>query len=335
MKKNNFYKVKDLKDLVKTAFLNSNVSKLNAEAVAEALVKAEIDGKYGHGLSRVTSYSAQAKVGKVDGHAEPKINQTLPSVLSIDASNGFAYPALKKLTDILPEIAISQGIAMGGVYRSHHFGVAGHIVETAADKGMISLLFGNTPSAIAPWKGNKALFGTNPIAFGAPTENGDHLIIDMAVSKVARGKILKASQNNEKIPFGWAVDKEGNETDDPNEAIQGTMLPFGDAKGSALALMIEILAAAITGANFAYQADSFLDTEGSPPNVGQLLIMINPAALGSKKIFFNKINDMIKSILAQKNTYLPGSKRSEMREKAYIEGLNVDDRLINQIKNIV
>ena len=154
-------------------------------------------------------------------------------------------------------------------------------------------------------------------------------------SKVARGKILKASQNNEKIPFGWAVDREGNETDDPNEAIQGTMLPFGDAKGSALALMIEILAAGITGANFAYQADSFLDADGDPPNVGQLLIMINPAALGSKKIFFNKINDMISSILAQKNTYLPGSRRSELREKAYIEGLSVDDKLMNQIKNIV
>ena len=113
------------------------------------------------------------------------------------------------------------------------------------------------------------------------------------------------------------------------------MLPFGDAKGSALALMIEILAAGITGANFAYQADSFLDADGDPPNVGQLLIMINPAALGSKKIFFNKINDMISSILAQKNTYLPGSRRSELREKAYIEGLSVDDKLMNQIKNIV
>ena len=89
MKKNNLFKIKDLKDLVETAFLNSNVSKLNAEIVAEALVKAEIDGKYGHGLSRVTSYSAQAKVGKVDGYAEPKINQKLPSVISIDASNDF------------------------------------------------------------------------------------------------------------------------------------------------------------------------------------------------------------------------------------------------------
>ena len=335
MKKNNLFTVKELRNLVKSAFINSNISNLNAEIVAEALVKAEIDGKYGHGLSRVESYSAQAKIGKVDGYAEPKINQTKPSVLAIDASNGFAYPAINKLTDMLPEIATSQGIAMGGVYKSHHFGVAGHIVEEAAHKGMISLLFGNTPSAIAPWKGNKALFGTNPIAFGAPTENGNHLIIDLAVSKVARGKILKASQNNQKIPFGWAVDKDGNDTDDPNEAINGTMLPFGDAKGSALALMIEILAAGITGANFAYEADSFLDVKGSPPNVGQLLIMINPEAIGPKNIFFKKINNMIECILNQENAYLPGSKRIQMRKKAFLEGINVDEKIINQIKKII
>ncbi len=207
MNKNNFFKVKDIEDLVKSAFLNSNVNKLNAEIVAKALVKAEVDGRYGHGLSRVKSYSDQSKVGKIDGYAVPKINQTLPSVLSIDASYGFAYPALKMLTDKLPKIAIEQGIAMGGVYRSHHFGVAGHIVEAAADKGMISLLFGNTPSAIAPWKGNKALFGTNPIAFGAPTENGDHLIIDMAVSKVAEAKFSKHHKTMRKFLLGGLLIK--------------------------------------------------------------------------------------------------------------------------------
>ena len=331
---NKFISVGELTQMVKSAFIRSNVKDLNAQIVADALVKAEIDGKFGHGISRVMSYAAQAKIGKVDGNAEPIVSHTKPGVLSVDASNGFAYPAIKMLTDMLPKIAHSQGIALGGVYRSHHFGVAGHIVEKTADMGMVSLLFGNTPSAIAPWKGNKALFGTNPLAFGAPTENGEHLIIDLAVSKVARGKILKASQENKKIPFGWAVDKNGNDTDDPKEALKGTMLPFGDAKGSAIALMIEILAAAITGANFAYEADSFLDANGNPPNVGQLLIIIDPESMGSKKRFFNKIGSMIENILVQKNTHLPGSNRFKLREKATKEGLNINNKILGEIEKI-
>ena len=331
---NNLISVVELTQRVKSAFVRSNVNDLNAQIVADALVKAEIDGKFGHGVSRVMSYAAQSKIGKVDGNAKPLVYQNKPGVLSVDASNGFAYPAIKMLTDFLPKIAHSQGIAVGGVYRSHHFGVAGHIVEKIADMGMVSLLFGNTPSAIAPWKGNKALFGTNPLAFGAPTENGKHLIIDLAVSKVARGKILKASQENKKIPLGWAVDKYGIDTDDPKEALKGTMLPFGDAKGSALALMIEILAAAITGSNFAYEADSFLDINGKPPNVGQLLIIIDPEAMGSKKRFFNKIGSMMESILAQDGTHLPGSNRFLLREKASKEGLNIDQKILGEIEKI-
>ena len=330
----NFISVDELTQRVKSAFVRSNVNDLNAQIVAHALVNAEIDGKFGHGVSRVMSYAAQSKIGKVDGNAMPLVSQNKPSVLSVDASNGFAYPAINMLTDMLPKIAHSQGIAMGGVYRSHHFGVAGHIVEKIADKEMVSLLFGNTPSAIAPWRGNKALFGTNPLAFGAPIENGEHLIIDLAVSKVARGKILKASQENKKIPFGWAVDNNGIDTDDPKEALKGTMLPIGDAKGSALALMIEILAAAITGANFAYEADSFLDTKGKPPNVGQILIIIDPEAMGSKKRFFNKIGSMIESILAQEGTHLPGSNRFVLREKAAKEGLNINQKILDEIEKI-
>ena len=331
---NKLISISELTQTIKSALVRSKVKDLNAQIVANALVKAEVDGKFGHGISRVMSYAAQAKIGKVDGNADPIVSHTKPGVLSVDASNGFAYPAIKMLTNMLPKIAHSQGIAMGGVYRSHHFGVAGHIVEKIAEMGMVSLLFGNTPSAIAPWKGKKPLFGTNPLAFGAPTENGQHLIIDLAVSKVARGKVLKASQENKKIPFGWAVDKNGIDTDDPKEALRGTMLPFGDAKGSAIALMIEILAAAITGANFAYEADSFLDANGNPPNVGQLLIIIDPESMGSKKRFFNKIGSMIESILVQKNTHLPGSNRFKLREKATKEGLNINNKILGEIEKI-
>ena len=145
---------------------------------------------------------------------------------------------------------------------------------------------------------------------------------------------MKASQNNEKIPIGWALDKEGKNTDRPEEALDGTMLPFGGAKGSALALMIELLSAAVTGANFAYEADSFLDSKGNPPNVGQLMIMISPDAINSRKNFLFRMEEMIKSILCQENVYLPGSSRFKLREKASKTGVLVSAKVMEEIKII-
>ena len=334
MKQKEKISINELTHLIKSAFINSKVSHLNAGIVANALVKAEIDGKFGHGVSRVVSYACQSKIGKVDGFAKPVEKKLKPSVISINACNGFAYPAMDKLLLTLPKLAKSQGIALGGVYKSHHFGVAGHIAETAAKNGMISIVLGNTPSAIAPWNGNKALFGTNPLAFGTPTENGDHLIIDLAVSEVARGKILNASLKNEKIPFGWAIDKEGKDTDNPHEALNGTMLPFGGAKGAAIALMIELLSSALVGANFAFEANSFLDANGNPPNVGQILIMIDPASFVTKLSYVSRVGEMMKAIRDQENTYIPGSNRFLLREKAKKEGLNVSSKIIKEITSL-
>src|SRR5690606_24030230 len=140
----------------------------NARSVAAALAQAEVDGQKGHGLSRVPSYAAQARAGKVDGHAVPEVRQPRPGSLLIDARHGFAYPALDSAIARLPELAQSCGIAAAGITRSHHFGVAGRTVERLADWGLVALVFGNTPHAMAAWGGRRPIFGTNPIAFAAP-----------------------------------------------------------------------------------------------------------------------------------------------------------------------
>ena len=323
--------INDLKEKIISALKVCNTSTQNAVSVAEALVNAEIDGKLGHGISRVKSYSAQAQSGKVNGHARPKLKKTKPSSLAIDACYGFAYPAFDALMEIQPTISKSQGVSIAAIFNSHHFGVAGHHVEKAAEAGQISILFGNTPSAIAPWNGNSPLFGTNPIAFGAPMPDGRHVVVDMAVSRVARGKILKASQLGEKIPLGWALDKDGNPTDDPNEALKGTMVPFGDEKGSALALMIELLAAALTGANFAFESESFFTAEGKPPGVGQLMIMIDPGCIQGFSNVVNRMSNLIKLIKDQPGTHIPGSGRFELRKKAKAYGVSVNKQNLEEI----
>jgi len=327
--------INELEHIISSALFASNTSHSNSIIVSKALVQAEIDGKLGHGISRVESYCLQAKSGKVNGNAVPKIKTLKPGVLAVDAKFGFAYPALEVVIKNLPTITDKQGIALAGVYNSNHFGVAGQFVEKAANAGKISIIFGNTPSAIAPWNGKTALFGTNPIAFGAPLASGEHLVIDMAVSKVARGKILKANQLGEKIPYGWALDKDGNPTDDPKEAMKGTMLPFGESKGSALALMIELLAAAITGANFAFEADSFFSAEGSPPAVGQMMIMIDPGSIHNEESVLRRISTVLMKMSNQENVYVPGSKRFSLRKKALENGLFVDKNTLDVIKNLI
>ena len=299
--------------LVFEALQQHQTSTENAKEVADALICAEIDGQSGHGLSRIPSYVQQLSSGKVDGNAKPAIVGSNGAVIRIDAKNGFAYPALSLAIKELVSCSKKYGIAVASISHSHHFGQAGRHVERLAESGLIGLMFGNTPKAIPPWGGSKALFGTNPIAFSSPRSKAPPLVVDLSLSKVARGKVMLANQKNERIPQGWAIDEQGNPTSDAKKALAGAMLPIGDAKGSALALMIEILSAALTDSNFGFEASSFFDSEGDSPGVGQLLIAIDPNFF-SGDVFSERVETIVSAILDQPSTRLPGNKRLEKRK---------------------
>jgi (2R)-3-sulfolactate dehydrogenase (NADP+) len=319
-------------DLVARALTRSRTSEPNARIVARALVAAEADGLKGHGLSRVPSYAAQAKAGKVDGSARPTLRRPRPGVFVVNAHNGFAYPALDLAVAALPEAAHLNGIAAAGIHHSHHCGAAGHPVERLAEQGLVAMLFANTPAAIAPWGGSRAIFGTNPIAFACPLPGQAPIVIDLSLSKVARGNILAAQKRGERIPEGWALDVDGNPTTDPEAALKGTMLPLGDAKGTALALMVELLAAGLTGAHFAADASSFLDAEGPPPGTGQLILALDPAAFGSGST--DRFAALAGAIESQPGARTPGHRRAALRRKATREGLTVLDAQIAEIEAI-
>ena len=303
----------------------------NARSVAKALVAAEAEGLKGHGLSRVPTYAAQAKVGKVEGFAKPTLEWRRPAVAAIDAQNGFAYPAIDLAVATLPRAARQNGIASAAVRRSHHCGAAGHPVERLAEVGLVALMFANTPAAIAPWGGAIGLFGTNPIAFACPLPARPPIVVDLSLSKVARGNILAAKQKGEAIPAGWALDAQGKPTTDPAAALAGTMLPLGDAKGTALALMVELLAAGLTGANFAAGASSFLDAEGPPPGTGQLLIAFDPSVFGGAGTL-EHFGVLAGAIETQPGARLPGARRRALRAKAERDGITISDALMAEIK---
>ena len=317
--------------LVAEALVRCRTSEKNALIVARALVAAEADGLKGHGLSRVPTYAAQAKVGKVNGFATATSTRPRPALLDVDAAHGFAYPALDHAVAELPAVAREQGVAAAAIRRSHHCGAAGHPVERLAEAGLLAILFANTPAAIAPWGGSVGVFGTNPIAFACPLPGRAPVVIDLSLSKVARGNILAAKQKGEPIPEGWALDADGEPTTDPDAALNGTMLPLGDAKGTALALMVELLAAGYTGANFAADASSFLDDRGPPPGTGQLILALDPEALGREGTLAHCAR-LAAAIEEQPAARLPGARRIALREKAAKSGLTVAEQAISDIQ---
>lgn len=318
--------------LARAALAACGASSAAAESTARALVAAEVDGQAGHGLSRVPSYALHLRCGKVRGDARPRVEPVASAVVRVDAEHGFAYPAIDAALDALIPATRSCGVAAAVLYRSHHFGQAGRHAERLAESGLIGLVLGNTPKAMALWGGRRPLLGTNPLAFAAPLPDGRApLVIDLALSVAARGKIVAAEQAGRPIPEGWALDAEGRPTTDPKAALAGTLLPIGGAKGGALALMVEILAAALTGSAWGWEASSFFDDRGGPPGVGQLLLACDPERL-SGGAYSARMAVLLAAVADEPEVRLPGERRLAARARAAASGLTVPRALYEQIR---
>ena len=192
--------ISDVEELAIAALCACGTSPQNAQSVAKALVSAEIDGQSGHGLNRISSYAAQTRNGKVNGHAIPTIEDLSSSALRVDGHLGFAYPAIDLAFEHLIPKSKENGVAIAVIHRSHHFGQAGAHVERLAYQGLIGLTLANTPKAMAFWGGKTSRLGTNPIAFSCPLGATEHpLVIDLALSVAARGKVLAAKKKGAEI----------------------------------------------------------------------------------------------------------------------------------------
>ncbi|MDE2229868.1 MAG: Ldh family oxidoreductase [Alphaproteobacteria bacterium] len=323
--------VNEAHDLAVRALKRAGTSGAAAAAVAEALVAAELDGIASHGLSRLPFYADQVESGKVNGKAEPAVDRPAPAIVRVDAGDGFAFPAIDAGFAHIDDAVRSAGVIALAISRSHHAGAFGYHVERLAHRGLIALGFGNTPAAIAPWGGKRALFGTNPIAFAAPRRTGAPLVLDLSLSVAARGKIMLAAQKGEPIPDGWALDGAGNPTTDAKAALAGTMVAIGGAKGAGLALMVEILAAALTASNFGFEASSFFDAKGPPPRVGQFFFVLDPARFGAET-YRSRIDVLIAAMSEEAGVRLPGARRQALRVRLEAEGIPISDALLSDLR---
>ncbi|MGX9935079.1 Ldh family oxidoreductase [Advenella kashmirensis] len=302
-----------------------------AETTAKALVFADAHGIATHGVSRVPSYALHLSSERADGGAEPQIVQEKPSALLVDARTGLAFPACELAITTAIEKAKKTGICIAGVTNSHHFGMAAYHLEPVAHAGLIGLAFSNSPSAITAWGGKRPLFGTNPIAAAFPREQAEPVVIDLSLSQVARGKVILAARDDKPIPDGWALDSEGRPTNDAKAALKGSMQAAGGVKGSMLALMVEVLCVALTGANFGYEADPLYDDTGNEPRLGQVFILIDPQALAGQQTYFNRLEDLIAAMLEDEGVRLPGARRHDLANTAQEKGITVPDSLLAQM----
>lgn len=322
----------ELTELVAEAFVRCGASQSMAQAAAEALVTADAQGLASHGLSRVPLYCAHLRNGRTDGQAVPRVIREKKAACLVDAACGMAYEACALAVREAVRRAREYGVGFAGVTNSNHSGAAGLHLRPVAEAAMVGLGFSNSPAAIAPWGGKTPVFGTNPIAAVFPRNGHPPLLIDLSLSEAARGKILMAKNQGKPIPEGWALDKEGRPTTDPNAALEGSMMPVGGVKGAMLALMVELLCAALTGAAMGFEADSFFVDEGNRPRIGQAFLAIDPEALAGRTVYLERIETLIARMLADPGVRLPGVRRLELEAKARREGFLVPDALYGQIR---
>jgi (2R)-3-sulfolactate dehydrogenase (NADP+) len=321
--------------LAKQALLKAGAREAMAEAAARHLVRAEEQGLPTHGMSRVPFYCSMLRNGRADGAARPSMAADKAAVCLIDNADGLPYESAAWAIEEAIQRARRNGIGFAGIRNSAHVGVLGiHLLKVAA-AGMVGVAFTNSPAAIPAWGGKKALFGTDPVAFAFPRPGAEPIVVDLALTTVTRGRIMVAMQKGEKIPEGWALDRHGKPTTDPKEAIeQGSLFPIGGTKGAMLALAFELVCAALTGAAIGPEADSFFSEAGNKPRIGQAFLAIDPGALAGRDKYFERVETVVRTMLADEGVRLPGARRFASEKRLQKEGIEVADELLAKIEKL-
>ncbi|MCL8342532.1 Ldh family oxidoreductase [Pseudomonas mosselii] len=324
----------ELRALLQSIFERHGCSAAVAAVLAHNCASAQRDGAHSHGVFRIPGYVSTLASGWVDGRAEPQVTDLAPAYLRVDAKGGFAQPALAAARPLLVEKARTAGIAVLAIHNSHHFAALWPDVEPFADEGLVALSVVNSMTCVVPHGARKPLFGTNPIAFAAPCAGHDPIVFDMATSAMAHGDVQIAARAGERLPPGMGVDAEGQPTTDPKAILEGgALLPFGGHKGSALSMMVELLAAALTGGNFSWEFDWSGHPGAKTPWTGQLIIVIDPSKAEGER-FALRSRELVEQMQAAGLTRMPGERRYREREVAGREGVALSEREWGELRGL-
>jgi delta1-piperideine-2-carboxylate reductase len=313
------------------------VSEDQARAIADTVTAAERDDCKSHGLFRLPGYVSSVRSGKVTPDAAPEVRELAPAIVQVDGKNGFAPLALQVGREPLVEKARRHGIAALAVTHIYHFAALWPEVEALAEQGLVAFAFTAAMSYVAPAGGRKPLYGTNPMAFAWPRANHPPLVFDQASSASARGEIQLHLRDGTPIPEGWALNADGHPTTDPAAALAGAQLPFGGYKGAAIALMIELLAGALIGEVFSFEASERDNQDGGPPIGGEFMMAIDPvrcAGHGDRQQQLAHAEQLFAKILAQEGTRLPSDRRYAARQRTPTEGITIPQALHDELQRL-
>ncbi|GAB2175538.1 Ldh family oxidoreductase [Dongia sp. agr-C8] len=324
---------KAARKLIFGALTGAGTKPANATYFTEAILDTELSGLEGHGFYWLQYYCAHVASGKVDGKARPAVKKLSPVAFRVDARRGFAHPAIEKGFARLIPAAKKFGIAGMAVHNSYNSATLGFHTGSLAKQGLVAFGFTNAMPVIAPVGGSKPVVGTNPLSFAVPGKPGKiAFLIDQSSSAVAWTAVKRASEEGRAIPPGWALDKYGKPTTDPNKGLEGSMAPSGGYKGFGQGLIVEVMCAALAGALRGPQMGSFMENDGKPIGCGQFFIALAPDGFSGGQ-FAKQVTALAKSITSQKGARLPNARREASQKRLAKEGLPLDKDLYERLKS--
>ena len=324
-----------LNDYCQKVMLARGVDAECAKAVADVLVDADLSGMSTHGVSRLSIYLERMEKGLVERGNKVKVEQEGPSSLAIDAGNSFGAMVTNFAIDRCIEKAKETGCCFATVKNSNHFVAAAFYAKKATSQGMIAFICANLTPKIAPFGSSEPYMGTDPVCIAVPSA-GEPVILDMALSTVALGKLILAQKLGKEIPLGWALDKDGKPTTDPAEGRKGSLLPIGGAKGSGMALMVEVLSGILSGAGTAPHLHDLYSFE-APQGVGHFLGVIDVAHFIDVDEFRRGVSAMSAEIKALKKAdgfdeiLMPGERELRFTAERKVNGIDLPDEVYNEL----
>lgn len=297
-----------------------------AAILARNCASCERDGTHSHGVFRMRGYVHSLTTGWADGRAEPSVERVGASYVRIDAANGFTQPALAKAAPEIDDALETTGVAVVAVREGHHFSALWPDLEAWADRGYVALgMITAGKLAVMPKGVGKHVFSTNPFGFATPVEGAPPVVFDYATSSISHGDLQLYRREGRKVPPGTGVDRNGEETDDPNEILtEGGILPFGGHKGALFSFMIEVFASGLTGGSFTYELDKETPEGAHTFRTGQLFIVIDPER-GGNEVFEHRVAAFVEMLREAGMSRLPGDRRYAARAEAEKRGVPVTD----------
>lgn len=312
----------------KALYMALGMSEVDATAVATALVDADASGVFSHGIQRNTLYIDRFEKGGNNPTAQPEIVKQFGATALVNGNNAMGMVVCEFAMNLAIDIARKYGTSAVSVTGSNHFGTCARYLRMASEAGMIGFLYTiNCVNIMAPWGGTERQLGNNPYGISAPCGTHPDVVMDMATSVAARGKIVVAKKTHSTIPDTWALDVDGNPTTDPEAAYLGTVQPFSQYKGYCQTFMNATISAILNGSNFGPNMIDLYETPEKIQNSGHLFQCINIDAIDDLEAFKKRMDAAVDYIKAGKKAkgvseiFVPGERSARNRERAKKEGI--------------